>query len=45
MTWREWHAARQLLAEEAIGKYLRASGAQEEAEYQKTAALLRRDPN
>jgi hypothetical protein len=42
MSWRAWHAARQLLAEEAIGSAMRASGAHEDSEFTRSAEVLRR---
>lgn len=33
MTWRQWNAARQLLAEEFLGKYVRASAHAEDAAF------------
>jgi hypothetical protein len=42
MTWREWLAARQLLAEEQVGQYLRQSRREEDHEFRKSAESLRR---
>lgn len=42
MTYRQWLAARQLLAEEFLGKYLRQPNAAEDAAFAKTKALVPR---
>ena len=42
MTYREWMAARHLLAEEQIGTHLRAAENQKSADYARSAAMLRR---
>lgn len=42
MTWREWMAARQLLAEEFVGKFQRQAKGVEDDEFRKSAATLRR---
>lgn len=42
MTYRQWWAARQLLAEEFLGKYLRQSSSAEDAAFARNKALLDR---
>jgi hypothetical protein len=42
MTWRQWQAARQLLAEEFFGAPRRASQAAEDAQFRQSAEALRR---
>lgn len=42
MTWREWMAARQLLAEETAGNAIRAVERHEDAEFHQSVEALRR---
>lgn len=41
MTWHEWLAARQLLAEEFVGKFHRQGKASEDEEFRRAAKNLR----
>ena len=41
MTWREWHAARQHLAEERLGTLIRQKQREEDDRFAKTRARLR----
>jgi len=42
MTWREWTAARQLIAEETIGVNIRAAARQEDAAFNRASKNLQR---
>ena len=42
MTWREWQAARQLLAEETVGVNARAVARQEDAAFARASRNLQR---
>lgn len=42
MTWREWLAARQLLAEETVGVNIRQTAAHEDAAFQRATHNLQR---
>jgi hypothetical protein len=42
MTWRKWHAARTLLAEEAVGVHIRQAQAEEDAAFERTREAVRR---
>jgi hypothetical protein len=42
MTWREWHTARQLLAEERLGTLVREAKAVEDAQFAQSSKHLRR---
>jgi hypothetical protein len=42
MTWRQWQAARQLLAEETVGAPRRVIAHQEDAQFARSAQALQR---
>lgn len=41
MTWREWHAARQMLTEEFVGTLHRQAKAEEDAAFKRSSNALR----